>query len=200
MMIRDLDMQAVLASEFGSSRSNIDRSNGLLASASGSNPRNLGAAPQSEPTRTSAYLHAGQIVVSAEPCTITTIVGSCVAVFLFDPVLRAGGGNHYVLPMTGRSDGPAARYGDAAIAELLRRVAALGCRQEDLQAKVIGGASIIQASEHIGAESLGMKNVKLARQILGEHRICILAEDIGGTRGRRVLFRTDSGDVFVRKL
>lgn len=156
----------------------------------------LGRADSSRPA---AYLHVGNIIVSAEPRAITTIVGSCVAMFLFDPVLRVGGGNHFVLPTLGSSGGQSTRYGDVAVAELFRRIRALGCRERDLQAKLVGGASILQASEHIGAESLGMKNVRVARQMLAERGLAVLAEDTGGTRGRKVLFRTDSGNVVVRR-
>jgi chemotaxis protein CheD len=156
--------------------------------------------PPGEPARCEAYLHAGQIVVSSEPCAITAIVGSCVAVYLFDPGLCVGGGNHYVMPTAGRSDALTTRYGDVAMEALLRRFAAFGCRERDLQAKLVGGASIIQASEHIGAESLGMKNVRLAKRILARRRINVLSEDVGGTRGRKVVFQTDTGVVFIRKL
>jgi chemotaxis protein CheD len=156
--------------------------------------------PPSDGLSASVYLHAGQVVVSAEPCIISTIVGSCVAVYLFDPVRRAGGGNHYVLPIAGGLSHASARYGDMAVDELIARMLALGCREGDLQAKLFGGASIIQASEYIGAESLGMKNVQLARHALYSRRIAVIAEDVGGTRGRKVVFRTDRGAVWVRRL
>jgi len=158
------------------------------------------ASPRSaDHSRSAAYLHVGHIIISTEPCAITTVVGSCVAMFLFDPVLRVGGGNHYVLPMLGSPGSQSTRYGVVAVAELFRRIRALGCRESDLQAELVGGASIIPASEHIGAESLGMKNVRIARQMLAERGIAVLAENTGGSRGRRVVFRTDSGEVLVRR-
>jgi chemotaxis protein CheD len=156
--------------------------------------------PASDGACERAYLHAGQVVVSERPCIITTIVGSCVAVYLFDPVRRAGGGNHYVLPAAGALRHASPRFGDVAIPELITRMLSLGCREGDLQAKVFGGASILQSSERAGVESLGMKNVRLARQLLYGRRISVLAEDAGGTRGRKIVFRTDTGDVWVRKL
>jgi chemotaxis protein CheD len=146
------------------------------------------------------FLHAGHLAVSADPCTITTIVGSCVTVCLFDPVRRAGGANHYVLPLASASSLSSLRFGDVAVAELVRRMMALGCRQGDLQAKVFGGAGVFLASDRLGGESLGAKNVRMARQILGERRIPVVAEDLGGDRGRKVVFQTDAGDVWVRRL
>jgi chemotaxis protein CheD len=156
--------------------------------------------PSSDGFSARVYLHAGQVVVSAEPCIISTIVGSCVAVYLFDPVRRAGGGNHYVLPIAGGLRHASPRFGDMAVTELIARMLELGCREGDLQAKLFGGASILQASEHIGAESLGMKNVRLGRHVLYSRRIAVIAEDVGGTRGRKVVFRTDSGEAWVCRL
>src|SRR4051812_48460182 len=85
--------------------------------------------PASDGAHERAYLHAGQVVVSARPCVITTIVGSCVAVYLFDPVRRAGGGNHYVLPVAGGLRHASPRFGDVAIAELITGMLSLGCRE-----------------------------------------------------------------------
>lgn len=147
-----------------------------------------------------AFLHPGHLAVSADRCTITTIVGSCVTVCLFDSVRRAGGANHYVLPIAGAGSLASPRYGDVALAELVRQMLALGCREGDLRAKVFGGASVLLPNERIDAETLGAKNVRVARQILSERRIPVIAEDVGGHRGRKVVFQTDAGDVWVRKL
>jgi chemotaxis protein CheD len=163
-------------------------------------PPSSGSDPPSSGPAANVYLHAGQIVATIEPCSITTIVGSCVTVCLFDPGRRAGGANHYVLPVAGSAAAASFRFGDVATLELVSRLMALGCRHGDLRAKIFGGASIIQASERIGAESLGMKNVRLAREILHERGIPVLADDVGGTRGRKVVFRTDNGDAWVRRV
>jgi chemotaxis protein CheD len=146
------------------------------------------------------YLHAGQIAASREPCAVTTVVGSCVMVCLFDPARGMGGANHYVLPAASAAALASPRFGDVAIPELVARLVALGCRASELSAKVFGGASILQASERIGAESLGAKNVRLARSLLSDMGISVLAEDVGGTRGRKVVFHTDAGSVWVRRL
>jgi chemotaxis protein CheD len=150
--------------------------------------------------RAFVFLHPGQIVASTEPCTISTIVGSCVAVCLFDPVRRAGGSNHYMLPDAGEPGVASARFGDVATEELLRRMLAIGCRRRDLQAKIFGGASLLPVSRRVSGESLGMKNVHMARRILVEQRIAIVAEDVGGTWGRRVVFRTDVGEAQINRL
>jgi chemotaxis protein CheD len=145
----------------------------------------------------SVYLHAGEVFASATACTIATIVGSCVAVCLFDEKRCIGGANHYLLSesfVTGRAS---PRFGNVAIPELILRVIALGSRKGDLCAKIFGGASTTAAG---GSGTLGSKNVQIARRILSAERIPVVAEDVGGDRGRKIIFHTAEGHVWVRKL
>jgi chemotaxis protein CheD len=144
------------------------------------------------------YLPPGQLVVCADPCAVTTIVGSCVAVCLMDRVARVGGMNHYILPFKARND-DCLRYGAVAIPRLIDGVLAMGGRRDRLEAKVFGGASVVGALCHDG-DHLGSRNVRLARQILSENGIPIIAEDVNGDRGRKVFFQSDEGTAWVRKL
>jgi chemotaxis protein CheD len=146
-----------------------------------------------------AYVHVGQVFASAEPRTVSTILGSCVAVCLWDAGLRAGGLNHFLLPqcMTNGSSSP--RFGNVAIRELLESLERLGCAPHRLQAKIFGGASVIETTPS-AAGPLGLQNVKLARRILWEIGIPVVAEDVGGTQGRKLVFQTRDGSAWVRKL
>ena len=86
------------------------------------------------------YLHPGQFTVAVAPCTITTILGSCVAVCLFDPVARIGGLNHFLLPRApGKNN--SLRFGNVAVPRLIEAMVECGAVKRRLQAKVIGGAS-----------------------------------------------------------
>ena len=147
--------------------------------------------------RPNFYLHSGKIVASAEPSAVTTILGSCVAVCLWDPMAAAGGVAHFVLPH-GAGTGPSAlRFGDLAVPELIRQLLGLGCKGERLQAKLFGGASVITAFHHSGGR-LGSNNVDVARQLLSTAGIPVLAEDVGGQRGRKLIFHVDDGDAWVK--
>jgi len=147
--------------------------------------------------RAQIYLHAGQLAVAAEPTAITTILGSCVAVCLFDPVNRVGGMNHYLLPHHVERE-KSARFGNVAIPQLVERVIAAGARRAALQAKVFGGASVIGAFR--GSRNLGEENAILAARLLDEAGIPILDRDVGGTRGRKLIFHVDDGSAWVRQL
>ena len=154
----------------------------------------------------SVYLHPGQLVASKESCVVTTILGSCVSVCVFDPDRRVGGMNHFVLPESLDPSVSSARFAEAAHDDLLSWVLDLGGRGESLRAKLFGGAFILSQfgeTEEPGPARdapLGLRNVAAARQLLREAGIPILAEDIGGRRGRKVVFHTESGDAWVKTL
>jgi chemotaxis protein CheD len=146
----------------------------------------------------SHYLPPGQIVASAAPSVITTIVGSCVAVCLTDPEAGVGGINHYLLPERIGTES-SLRYGVVAIPRLIERVLALGAAKDRLEAKVFGGASVVGALTRRG-DHLGAKNARLAFELLRAQAIRVVAHDVGGDRGRKVVFHSDDGTAWVRRL
>jgi chemotaxis protein CheD len=148
------------------------------------------------PTRTDVYLHPGQLFVSSDPSAVTTILGSCVAICLWDPLLRQGGANHYLLPQCVGTGLSSPRFGNVAVQCLIDGILALGSQKHNLRAKVFGGACVIEAFAQGG--HLGTKNADLGLRILREEGIPVVAEDVGGRRGRKVIFHTDSGLALVR--
>ena len=153
--------------------------------------------PAAAITRSSAYLHPGHVVTSAEPCEVTTILGSCVSVCMWDPVLRVGGVNHYLLPFRRASGQSSPRFGNVAIARLIEELGALGSAKKRLQAKVFGGAYIFPGFKTID-DHLGANNAEFALQALGEEGIPVISHDIGGPQGRKLRFHTDTGDAWVK--
>ena len=89
------------------------------------------------------HLHAGQLFVSSQPCTISTVLGSCVAVCIVDPTRGSGGANHYLLPMHVVGGNASPRFGNVAIEQLVAKMLLLGARKYDLQAKVFGDNSAL---------------------------------------------------------
>jgi chemotaxis protein CheD len=148
--------------------------------------------------RVGVYLHAGQLLAAYDPCEISTVLGSCVAVCLFDAARLAGGANHFLLPTSAGSE-PSPRFGDHAVRELIDRMVSLGSKKRDLAAKVFGGASLVRGDARMGT-SLGWKNVLAARAALQAEHIPIVAEDVGGSSGRRLVFQTDDGFAWVKRL
>ncbi len=161
-------------------------------------------APVSMPPAAAAperrFLHWGQLVVEAGGGPLSTIVGSCVAVCLWDGARQVGGMNHYLLPDAPHVEPPLSKpwsYGELALPELLRQMVAAGAVTCTLVAKVFGGAAITSAE---GPGGPGARNAALARSWLAERNIPIVAHDLGGRRGRRLVFDTTTGDVTLRLL
>jgi chemotaxis protein CheD len=143
----------------------------------------------------------GDVRCCAEPTILMTVLGSCVAVCLWDARSGLGGMNHFVLPHAPeepRISVPASpRYGDVAMADLVNRLLDLGCHPRDLQAKLFGGAAVLVGTR---GESVGDCNVRLALDWLLEARIPITARRTGGIVGQQIRFHTGNGEVLVRSL
>ena len=149
--------------------------------------------------RKSIQLYAGQVVAFTEPCMVTTILGSCVAVCLWDSVKHIGGINHFLLPDKVGGDQFSARFGSIACARLLEKLVALGSDRRDLRAKVFGGASVLDAFK-TAAMQLGPRNVETALAALARESIDILATEVGGRFGRRLVYFTDTGTAWVKTI
>jgi chemotaxis protein CheD len=144
------------------------------------------------------FLYPSTLFASKEPYVVKTILGSCVAICLLDPVINIGGINHYMLPSWNGNDLASPKYGDIAIDKLVERMIQLGAKRENLKAKIFGGGGLIES----GANStlVGERNIRVASLILEEKKIPIVASSTGGRKGRKILFFTDSGEVRHRFL
>ncbi len=144
------------------------------------------------------FLHPGQLMILDEPTTITAVLGSCVAVCLWDPVRGLGGITHFLLPH-GRGSESGLRYGDVATEALVMNMLARGSLVENLRARLFGGACVLEPLR-IPAHSLGNANVAAAQAVLRRHAIPLVSSDVGGSRGRRLVFHTQSGETEVEAL
>jgi chemotaxis protein CheD len=147
------------------------------------------------PAGARVYLAPGRLHASAEEAQVTTILGSCVAVCLFDVTARVGGMNHYLLPSGSPASG---RFGESAIDLLLQRLTQLGADRRRLKAKVFGGACVLEAFRD--APSLGARNVEVAQARLAAEGIPVTGIDVGGERGRKVVFDIRTGSAWVRPI
>lgn len=154
-------------------------------------PSDVPAVPEPRVT-----LMQGDVHYTIEPKVLVTVLGSCVAVCLWDKIRGAGGMNHFVLP-SDRNSEKSTRYGDVAMDELQCGLLRLGCKIGDLQAKVFGGAAVLPFG---GGQTVGANNVALALERLRRDRIRITAQRTGGTIGQQIRFHTRTGEVFVRYL
>lgn len=132
----------------------------------------------------------GEHYVTDDPdVVLTTILGSCVAVCLWDPVRAAGGMNHFLLP-EGRADGAneGRRYGAYAMELLINELMRLGARRERLQAKLFGGARMFN-----GLSDVGASNAAFAEKFMRDEAIPVLGTSLGGFGARRIQFWPTTG-------
>ncbi len=146
------------------------------------------------------HIGIGGWYASSKPIVIHTLLGSCVAVCLFDPVARIGGMNHIFLP--GKTDlkdlNMASRYGVNAMELLINRIMDLGGRRNRLSAKVFGGAHMLSPiSEENG---VGRKNAEFVRDFLHIEKIRFINGDLGGNDARKIYFHTDTGEVLLSRV
>jgi chemotaxis protein CheD len=134
-------------------------------------------------------------------CTIKTYaLGSCVAIILLAPVIRAVGMAHVALPDSSINPARAKErpgyFADTAIPLLFKEMTRLGCSdvKHDLQVKLVGGASIMDKNETF---NIGKRNLLTIKKILWQYGMGPLAEDVGKNFSRTVSVAVDSGLVIV---
>ena len=137
--------------------------------------------------------------MAEDPTQVTTILGSCVAICVWDRCLHIGGVNHYLLPAANDECNSSPRFGDVSTRELLKELLKLGCSRQYMQAKIFGGSALFR-QEGSYASSLGAQNVAAANLMLKNAGIPILSQDTGGPHGRKIIFNTDDGSAWARKV
>ena len=146
------------------------------------------------------YVLPAEVVSSSEPVRFVTILGSCVAICLFDLHAGIGGINHFLLPGAPREgEGNALRWSDAAIAELFSQVLGRGATSQRLEAKVFGGAQITTKTVS-GGFRIGERNIASAMQALEARSVPVRASAVGGAHGRKLVFDMHTGQAWIKML
>ena len=141
-------------------------------------------------------LKPGFIYVSSRPAIVSTVLGSCVSVCIYDSVRNTGGMNHFQNPKTTTPENSTARFGNISTMALVNIMIKGGSKTENLEAQIIGGSFNPEFSK----KDIGKKNIKEAKKVLKKKKVKIVSEDIGGTKGRKVIFNTMSNEVAVVKV
>lgn len=135
----------------------------------------------------------GEIRASAQPEIIKTLLGSCVAVCLHDPVTRIGGMNHILLP-AGTDRDKSTRFGVHAMELLINALMQLGAQRTSLFAKAFGGANVLAC---LRPPTVGDLNVRFVLEFLAAEGIPLLGQRLGGSQPVEVRFKTDTGQAFL---
>jgi chemotaxis protein CheD len=145
------------------------------------------------------YVTPGNLFAASEPSRVTTVVGSCVAICLWDPSTGVGGINHYLLPRCPDPSQSSGRFGDTAFQILVDRLVELGAARRSLQARLVGGACLISAFRDRDSH-LGRQNVDLGLMLLRDAGIRLVQQETGGGQGRKIVFCTADGNAVIQIL
>lgn len=145
-------------------------------------------------TLNKGFVMQGEFKISGDPTVVlTTLLGSCVATCLFDPIAAVGGMNHFLLPTGQDGSGRRERFGLHAMERMIAALVDLGASKSRLQAKVFGAAVL---EKRIG--DMGRDNARFALGFLQREGIPCLATSLGGEKGRELRFVPTTGSVSQR--
>ncbi|MEC9347706.1 MAG: chemotaxis protein CheD [Pseudomonadota bacterium] len=134
----------------------------------------------------------GEVAVSGDPeLVLTTVLGSCIAACVHDPVLKIGGMNHFLLPTSGETAsarGPGAnltelRYGNHAMEVLINEMLRRGSHKDRLQVKLFGGGNVLR-----GMSGVGHRNADFIESYVKHENLNVVSTDLRGLHARRVQF------------
>ncbi|MGN7612636.1 chemotaxis protein CheD [Magnetococcales bacterium HHB-1] len=153
------------------------------------------------------YLDPAELSFCTEPTILRTILGSCVSIVLYAPRKRFGALCHSVLPSIPHrikkkpalTKDSAARYVDSSIASMIHSFKKHGVSPDELIVKLFGGSDMFEVLPN-GGNSVGQKNIAAAYKVLKKFSLEPRACDVGGVRGRKIIFETHTGTVYVQKL
>jgi chemotaxis protein CheD len=136
---------------------------------------------------------------SADETLITYSLGSCVAVVIYDPVVRVGGMLHLMLPEASmdleKAKRKPAMFADSGIPVLFKQSYQLGATKKNAIVKIAGGSQIMDEN---GVFNIGKRNHLAVRKIFWKNNVVIAAEHVGGNVNRTVRLEIATGRVIVK--
>lgn len=147
------------------------------------------------------FLHPGEFLFGEPGTHIHTVLGSCIAITLWHPMLNIGGMCHFVLPIRPQHDGNAeldGRYGDEAMKFFDQAISLHGTEYSEYTAKIFGGANMFGKNANTSEALIGEKNAAAAMQLLMERHAEIAVVHVGEEGHRRIAFDVETGDVWVK--
>jgi len=149
-----------------------------------------------EVTLNKYMLQPGYIYVAKAPTLISTVLGSCVSVVLYDKKKKIGGMNHFRYPYVKERSKMTPVFGNVSTYALINIMLENGSKIKNMIAHLFGGAR----NPDISDVDIGKENAWIAKKILIRKGIEIVSEDIGGTFGRKIVFNTSNGEIIVLKV
>jgi len=153
------------------------------------------------------YIHPGEQYVTKKDIVISTLLGSCVAACLYDPVNNVIGMNHFLLasrkniPINQLSGSDAGRYGVHAMELLINAMLRQGAEKRHLRAKVFGGGAVLPSLNRINEEGgVGEINIRFIRDFLRDENIPLISSCLGGSQGMLIHFFSADHSIYLKRV
>ena len=145
-------------------------------------------------------IYSGEYYISSDPhVAIYTLLGSCVAVCLYDQITGIGGMNHFMLPQAQKDQIlEYGRYGLQSIEIMIEKLLYQGAVYQNLKAKIFGGSNMVNLNYR--ENDIARSNIRFTLKYLESKEIPIIAKGLGGTFGRKIYFVLEDYSVYVQRL
>lgn len=149
-----------------------------------------------EPKR--VFLLPGEYCVTKSPTLISTLLGSCVSISLYNKKIKFGGMNHYMLQKSPDPDSNGPKYGDYSNEMMIKFMKKVDPNPANIEAMLFGGGHVV-GHLHSG-NGIANGNIQIAREILKKHNIKIVKEDTGGNNGRKLYYQSWDNQIKISKI
>ncbi|MBN2843292.1 MAG: response regulator [Sedimentisphaerales bacterium] len=140
------------------------------------------------------YLMPGEYHVTRNPMYLDTLLGSCVSVCLRNKVKGYAAMNHYLLARPGNgSENDIGRYGISSIEHIVKSLLAMDPNPASLEAQLFGGGAVMDSLSK--TSNVGADNIAIAKEMMANYGIRVINSDVGGVKGRRISFNTETNQV-----
>lgn len=146
------------------------------------------------------YLKPGELYFAEKPTLVTTVLGSCVSVIMYNNRLGMGAICHALLPTGSCLDGEKFKYVECSIRRMIERFGELGIDRNEIEVKLFGGSDILSSPSPSGrTKTIGHQNIESALAIIEAEGLNLVSSDLGGSTGRKLFFYTHTGEVLLKR-
>lgn len=152
------------------------------------------------------YLHPGEFYLSERPAVVTTVLGSCISVIMYDAQSRTSAITHSQMPVCTKNNSScimcseAYKFTDCSIKNILKLLESRNIILENITVKLFGGADVLSANSERSTETIGRQNIAVAIDTINKAGLKITANDTGGQQGRKIFLYTESGEIWMTRL
>ena len=143
------------------------------------------------------FVRPGFVCVPAEPTRFAAVTASGCVVTLFDERTGVGGIAHYVRPVR-EGNLSTAMFAAPAIVTLVKMLESAGAVRDRIEAHLYGGAINPDCPRY--REGLSEKNASVGLEVMARLGISLAGQDVGGSRPRKIMFHSGTGEVAVIKV